>query len=84
VPSAANDPLSEAEVFIAYGRHAQAEALLKRAISKAPARADLQQALNALQQLPRSKTIQGSRFIYAIPALFFLAIIALVLLRFVL
>jgi pilus assembly protein FimV len=39
------DPISEAEVYMAYGRDAQAEEILKDALAKEPARYELQQKL---------------------------------------
>ena len=39
------DPLAEAEVFLNYGRHAQAEDILKEAILKSPERYELHQKL---------------------------------------
>ncbi|RLJ21878.1 hypothetical protein DJ030_03245 [bacterium endosymbiont of Escarpia laminata] len=39
------DPLSEADVYIAYGRYQQAEELVKQAIEKAPERAELKHKL---------------------------------------
>ncbi|MBL3529002.1 MAG: FimV family protein [gamma proteobacterium endosymbiont of Lamellibrachia anaximandri] len=39
------DPLSEADVYIAYGRYQQAEDLVKQAIEKAPERAELKHKL---------------------------------------
>ncbi|MCU7959348.1 MAG: hypothetical protein KZQ58_04980 [gamma proteobacterium symbiont of Bathyaustriella thionipta] len=39
------DPVSEADVYIAYGRYSQAEELIRQAIEKDPARSDLHEKL---------------------------------------
>lgn len=44
------DPLREAEVYVAYGRTAQAIALLRQALQTEPGRADIQQRLEALER----------------------------------
>ncbi|MFG6414515.1 FimV family protein [Roseateles sp. DC23W] len=43
------DPLSEAEVYAAYGRTAQAIAMLRQALQAQPEREDIRQRLQALE-----------------------------------
>lgn len=52
------DPLSEAEVYAAYGRIAQATALLRQALQAQPERVDIRQRLQALE---RQAQAEGSR-----------------------
>lgn len=49
------DPLAEAEVYIAYGRDAQAEEILKEALAKNPAREDVQLKLLEIYSARRDK-----------------------------
>lgn len=50
------DPLAEAEVYITYGRDAQAEEILKEALSKNPAREDVQLKLLEIYAARKDKT----------------------------
>lgn len=45
----APDPLKEAEVFISFGRKAQALAILQKALQENPSRADIQEKLQQLR-----------------------------------
>ncbi|HXF66441.1 MAG TPA: FimV/HubP family polar landmark protein, partial [Burkholderiales bacterium] len=49
------DPLAEAEVYIAYGRDAQAEEILKEALAKNPAREDVQLKLLEIYSARKDK-----------------------------
>ena len=55
------DPIAEAEVYMAYGRDAQAEEILKDAISKAPKRYDLH--LKLLEMYATTKNISAFEMI---------------------
>ena len=50
------DPLAEAEVYIAYGRDAQAEEILKEALGRNPAREDVQFKLLEIYAARKDKT----------------------------
>ncbi len=50
------DPLAEAEVYIAYGRDAQAEEILKEALAKNPKRADAQLKLLEIYSARKDKS----------------------------
>jgi len=50
------DPLAEAEVYIAYGRDAQAEEILKEALAKNPGREDVQFKLLEIYAARKDKT----------------------------
>jgi len=49
------DPLAEAEVYIAYGRDAQAEEILKEALAKTPNRTDVQRKLLEIYSARKDK-----------------------------
>jgi pilus assembly protein FimV len=53
------DPLAEAEVYIAYGRDAQAEEILKEAMARSPAREDVQLKLLEIYSARRDKQAFG-------------------------
>lgn len=48
------DPINEANVFLAYGRHAQAVEVLESAIQEDPAREDLKLKLSEIKNTLRS------------------------------
>ena len=48
------DPINEANVFLAYGRHAQAAEVLESAIKEDPTREDLKLKLTEIKNTPRS------------------------------
>ncbi|MDH5536821.1 MAG: hypothetical protein OEZ08_14795, partial [Betaproteobacteria bacterium] len=54
------DPLAEAEVYVAYGRDAQAEEILKEAMAKEPTREDIQVKLLEIYSARRDKKAFGS------------------------
>lgn len=51
------DPLAEAEVYIAYGRDAQAEEILKEALARNPGRKDVQFKLLEIYAARKDKTL---------------------------
>ena len=55
VPSDDVDPIAEADVYIAYGRDAQAEEILKEALSKAPGRQEMKLKLLEIYAARKSK-----------------------------
>jgi pilus assembly protein FimV len=50
------DPLAEAEVYVAYGRDAQAEEILKEAMAKEPSRPDIQVKLLEIYSARKDKS----------------------------
>lgn len=54
------DPLAEAEVYVAYGRDAQAEEILKEAMAKEPSREDVQVKLLEIYSARKDKNAFGS------------------------
>ena len=55
VPSDDVDPIAEADVYIAYGRDAQAEEILKEALNKAPGRQEVKLKLLEIYAARKSK-----------------------------
>jgi pilus assembly protein FimV len=54
------DPVAEAEVYIAYGRDAQAEEILKEALANTPGRQDVQLKLLEIYAARKDKTAFGN------------------------
>jgi pilus assembly protein FimV len=54
------DPLAEAEVYVAYGRDAQAEEILTEAMAKEPSREDIQVKLLEIYSARKDKSAFGS------------------------
>jgi Tfp pilus assembly protein FimV len=73
------DPLSEAEIYAAYGRTAQAVALLRQALQAQPERKDIQQRLEALER--QAEAERPSRHVRTL-VLAALALLALIFVTF--
>lgn len=74
-----NDPIAEADVYIAYGRTAQAAEILQQAIKAQPAReAEFQAKLTEIRQSPSEEIIRAS-----MPKIFWLPIAIGIILYFI-
>ncbi len=69
------DPIAEAEVFIAYGRKAQAIELLKTAASAYPERDDIRQRLASLELTPPAGDMQQNKLILALAVIVVLVVV---------
>lgn len=72
------DPISEAEVFIAYGRKAQAIKLLSEAARMYPERDDIRQRLSSLELTSPAEAAHQNKLVLALAVIAVLAVVVAV------